>query len=46
VTDQAKRASKRMTETRPKQKEVARPMEAEKLTQELDKLISDADLKL
>ncbi|MDD5056160.1 MAG: 30S ribosomal protein S6 [Candidatus Peribacteraceae bacterium] len=46
VTDQAKRASKRMTETRPKQKETAKPMEAEKLTAELDKLISDADLKL
>ena len=44
VTDQAKRASKRM-ETRPKE-EKAKPMEAAKITQELDKLIADSDLKL
>ncbi len=45
VVDQAKRTSKRM-ETKAKEKEVAKPLQQEELTQKLDKLISDDDLKL
>ncbi len=43
VTDQAKRAAKRI-ENKPK--EVLKPLEIGELTEQLDKLISDDDLKL
>lgn len=45
VTAQAKRATKRM-ETKTKPKEEAKPLEMGKLTEKLDQLISDDDLKL
>jgi small subunit ribosomal protein S6 len=43
VTDQAKRTAKRMTE---KPKQTAKPLDSGVLTEKLDKLISDDDLKL
>jgi small subunit ribosomal protein S6 len=45
VTAQAKRTTKRM-ETKAKDAAPAKPLEMEKLSTELDKLISDDDLKL
>ncbi len=44
VTDQAKRTAKRMTEQKPK--EAAKPLDSGALSDKLDKLISDDDLKL
>jgi ATPase subunit of ABC transporter with duplicated ATPase domains len=43
VTDQAKRAAKRIEQ---KPKEAMKPLEIGQLTEQLDKLISDDDLKL
>ncbi len=44
VTDTAKRAAKRITEQKPK--EAAKPLDSGVLSDKLDKLISDDDLKL
>jgi small subunit ribosomal protein S6 len=44
VTEQAKRVSKRMEAKKPK--EEAKPLEMGQLTEKLDKLISDDDLKI